>query len=181
MWGPVIAGTSVTLAPIEPEHLANVVQWSRDPTGMRYLGMTRPLTMADEEVWFQRMSASDTDVIWAILREGRIIGNTGLHAIDWRNRNAVSGIWIGDTTQHGKGYGRETMQLRTAYAFTELGLEKVMTMIFAENEASRRAAECAGYRQCGLRRRHAFRGGRWLDQWLGEVLRDEWLARQAPS
>jgi RimJ/RimL family protein N-acetyltransferase len=171
----------IALAPIEPEHLPNFVRWSRDPRGMRYLGMTRPLTMADEEQWYQRTNASETDVVWAILRDGQIIGNAGLHTIDWRNRNAVSGIWIGDTAQHGKGYGGETMRLRTAYAFRELGLEKVMTMIFSDNDSSRRAAERAGYRQCGLRRRHVYRDGRWLDQWLGEVLREEWLALQATA
>jgi RimJ/RimL family protein N-acetyltransferase len=178
MWGPVIEGSLITLAPVEPEHLPDFVRWSRDPRGMRYLGMVRPLTMADEEQWYKRMTTSETDIVWAILRDGQMIGNTALHAIDWRNRNAISGIWIGEVAQHGKGYGGEAMRLRTAYAFNELGLEKVMTMIFAENEASRRAAERAGYRQCGLRLRHAFREGRWLDQWLGEVLREDWLALQ---
>lgn len=178
MWGPVIVGSLVTLAPVEPEHLPNWVRWSRDPRGMRYLGIVRPMTMADEEQWYQRMTTSETDVVWALLREGQHIGSTALHAIDWRNRHAVSGIWIGEVSQHGKGCGGEAMRLRTAHAFNELGLEKVTTEILAENEASRRAAERAGYRQCGLRRRHVFRHGRWLDQWLGEVLRDEWLASQ---
>lgn len=181
MLGPIIEGALVTLAPLEREHLPNFCRWSRDPHGMRYLGITQPLSMTEEEKWYDRIVAAPSNVIWAILREGQHIGSTSLDDIDWRNRNAVSGTWIGDTAHHGRGFGRETMRLRTAYAFQELGLEKVMTIILADNTPSRRAAESAGYRQCGLRRRHVFRGGQWHDLWLGELLRDEWLAARELS
>ena len=30
----------------------------------------------------------------------------------------------------------------------------------------------------GLMRRHGFVDGYWHDQWLGEILRDEWEARE---
>jgi RimJ/RimL family protein N-acetyltransferase len=178
MLGPVLEGTLITLAPVEPTHLPDFVRWSRDRLGMRYLALSHPLTVADEERWYERVTTAADLVVWSILREGRHIGSTGLEGIDWRNRHATSGIWIGDTSEHGKGYGKEAMRLRTAYAFNELGLEKVMTQVFADNIASIRALERAGYRQCGMRRRHVFRDGRWLDQWLGEVLREEWQASQ---
>ena len=110
-----------------------------------------------------------------------VLSTQRINGIDWRNRRAVSGIWIGDTTQHGKGFGRETMRLRTAYAFQEFGLEKMMTNIMADTTPSRRAAESAGYRQCGLHRRHLFRQGRRHGEWLGEVLRDEWIAARDAS
>ena len=34
--------------------------------------------------------------------------------------------------------------------------------------------ERAGFRGCGLRRRNVFVDGEWHDEWLGELLRDEW-------
>lgn len=181
MLGPIIEGDLITLAPLEREHLPDACRWSRDPDGIRYLSLAHPLEAKEEEKWYEGVVAATNTVIWAILREGRHIGSTGLHEIDWRNRHAVSGIWIGDTTQHGKGFGREAMRLRTDYAFQELGLEKVVTIIQKDNTASRRAAESAGYRQCGLWKRHIFRQGRWHDVWLGEVLRDDWLAARRPS
>ena len=77
-----------------------------------------------------------------------------------------------------KGYGSEAAVLRTRYAFEMLGLEKLKTEVFAENIASRRVLEKAGYQTVGLQRREVFRHGRWHDLWLGEVLRDDWLATQ---
>lgn len=179
MLGPVLQGTLLVLSPIEPEHLQYFCRWSRDPAGIRYMEMQYPLTLADESQWYQRIATAPDGVFWAILLHGQLIGNIALANIDWVSRHASSGIWIGDTSQHGKGYGTEAMRLRTRYAFEELGLEKVMTSIMVGNEASRRATERVGYRHCGLRRRHIWRGGKWHDVWLGEILRDDWLAAQS--
>jgi len=44
------------------------------------------------------------------------------------------------------------------------------------NEASRRALERNGYRQCALFRRDRYVEGRWHDLWVGEILREEWDA-----
>ena len=110
--------------------------------------------------------------------DDRLIGTTGIHSIDWPNRNAVTGNLIGAKDLWGKGYGSETVAVRTRYAFELLGLEKLKTLVLAENLASRRALEKSGYQQCGLQRREEWRRGAWHDVWLGEVLRDDWLAAQ---
>ena len=66
------------------------------------------------------------------------------------------------------------MRLRTAYAFEQLNLRKLMTEVFVENEASKRALEKNGYRTAGTHKQHFFTRGKWHDVWLGEILRDEW-------
>jgi len=181
MLGPLLEGALVVLAPPSRDHLENFCRWSRDPRIMRYLNIRHPLTMQMEEQWFEHISTSPIDVVWEIHREGRHIGNIGLHEIDWRQRHATGGIWIGEIEEHGKGLGSEAMALRTRYAFRELGLNKVLTTSDIENVASRRAAMRAGYRECGRYRRHRFCEGTWHDVWIGEVLRDEWEAAQVAA
>jgi RimJ/RimL family protein N-acetyltransferase len=176
MLGPRIEGKLIVLAPPEREHLANYCRWSRDPRIIRYLTIQHPLTMAMEEQWYERIASSPNDVVWEIHREGRHIGSIGLHEIEWRQRRAGGGIWIGEVEEFGKGFGSEAMALRTRYAFLELGLHKVTTSSDIENVASRRAAMRAGYRECGIHRKHNYLDGAWHDVWLGEVLRDEWDA-----
>src|SRR5215471_15698547 len=94
--------------------------------------------------------------------------------IDWRTRAAESGIMIGDKREWRRGRASEAMRLRTEYAFRELGLRKVWTGVWLPNHGSRRALEKAGYRQCGLMRRHFFGNGQWFDVWLAEIHRDDW-------
>src|SRR5438128_7677311 len=104
--------------------------------------------------------------------EGKTIGATGIHNIDWLAAHAITGIVIGEKDCWGKGYATEAMRLRTRYAFRELNLHKLMTEVDTENVASRKALERSGYKTVGIRRDQSFREGKWKDRWLGEVLRD---------
>jgi RimJ/RimL family protein N-acetyltransferase len=178
MLGPLLEGTLIVMAPPEREHLGNYCRWSRELRTIRYLHIQHPLTIEMEEQWFARIATSSTDVVWEIQREGRHIGSIGLEEIDWRHRRAGGGIWIGEVEEFGKGFGSEAMALRTRYAFRELGLHKVMPQSDMDNVASRRAAMRAGYRECGCYREHRYCEGAWHDVWLGEVLREDWEARQ---
>ncbi len=174
MFGPVIVGERVRLAPIQKVHAENFVPWLADPDVIRWLGATSCPTLEMEHEWYERISKSEKDYLWGIFVGEKHIGCTGIHQIDWRNRNAITGNLIGDKTEWGKGYGSEVVALRTKYAFEMLGLEKLKTEAFIENVASRRALEKAGYKTMGIARREIFRHGAWQDLWHAELLRDEW-------
>jgi [ribosomal protein S5]-alanine N-acetyltransferase len=178
MLGPTIVGRTVTLAPIKSEHLAHYLEWFADPEVTRFLSRDMSVTLKQEEEWLDQVSRSETDVAWGLFVEGQHIGGTGITQIDWRNRRAVTGTIIGDKSWWGRGIASESMSLRTRYAFEELGLEKLMTNVSEGNVASRRALEKAGYQTVGIYRHHVFRHNRWWDTWIGEILRDEWLAHR---
>ena len=82
---------------------------------------------------------------------------------------------LGDRAAWGKGIATEVMQLRTAFAFEQLNLHKLSSSYLDGNEASARAQARAGYREIGRMRDHCFRDGRWLDEIITEVLREDWL------
>ncbi|NOK61851.1 MAG: Protein N-acetyltransferase, RimJ/RimL family [Chloroflexi bacterium AL-W] len=180
MFGPSIEGELIRLDPPKTAYAAIYIQWFADPQLTHYMLVRNPPSLRQEEEWLEQVAASPNDIIWAIvLREnGKLIGNIGLQHIEWRHRHSHSGTIIGDPTQWGKGYATEAIRLRTIYAFRELGLEKILTSVSSGNERSRRALERAGYKQCGLLRRNRFFHGRWHDEWLGEILRDEWETQQ---
>jgi ribosomal-protein-alanine N-acetyltransferase len=174
MLGPTLTGRLVSLTPIQPDYLPNYCRWFADPEVSAYiLGFSSP-TLKQEEEWLERMAQSEKSVVWAILAEGRHVGGTGLHEIHWQSRHAQSGILIGEKDCWGKGYATEAMMLRTSYAFEQLGLEKLVTHVFMENVASRRALERVGYREVGVHRRHFYRHGHWHDLWVAELLREDW-------
>ena len=155
------------------------MRWYADADIVRYMDNRNPLSHQQQIEWFAQMAASEHDVIWMIVTSaGQVIGETGLHRLDWRNRQAYSRLLIGERAAWGYGYASEAIRLRTAYAFRELGLEKVMSTVHDGNTASRRALEKAGYRQCGWLRHNRFHSGRWYDEWMGEILREDWEALQ---
>ncbi len=179
MFGPVLRGSRVTLRPPDDSDPPRYVEWLADLEVTRYLAQRMGMALSQEEEFFKRMGESKTDVVWTIEADGRAIGITAIHQIDWQNSHAVTGTNIGDKTAWRKGYGSEAMALRTEYAFRWLNLHKLSSSALAENAPSRRALAKAGYREIGTEREHFFREGRWQDHWLCEVLRSDWEKTRA--
>ena len=177
-----IQGQRIRLLPLDAAlHLDNYLRWFNDPEVTRYLSRSLPMTRPEEEAFFKRPpSHPPTDVVWAVHDEhDRHIGGTGLHRIDWLNRSALSGTVIGEKSAWRQGYGTEIMRLRTRWAFEELGLHRIESECFVDNEGSAACLERAGYRRIGTAREKHYRNGRWHDAHLFEILASDWRARHS--
>ena len=179
MYGPVLSGTKVTLRPPDDTDAARFVEWFGDLEVTRFLLRRFAVGQLQEEGLLQKLGESATDVFWMLETDGRPIGATGIHQIDWLHAHGKTGIVIGVKTEWGKGRASEAMQLRTDYAFRQLNLHKLSSGAFTENEPSKRALLKAGYQEVGIEREHFFREGRWHDHWLCEVRRADWERMQA--
>jgi RimJ/RimL family protein N-acetyltransferase len=174
MFGPRLSGEKVTLRPGREDDAERFVTWFADMEVTRYLGRRMAVALYQEQEFLKRIGESKDDVWWMIDAEGKAIGATGIHRINWLDANGTTGIVIGEKDCWRKGYATEAMKIRTRYAFRELNLHKLMTEVEMENVASRKALERNGYRTVGVRREQTFREGRWQDRWVGEVLREDW-------
>jgi RimJ/RimL family protein N-acetyltransferase len=174
-----LRGEKCILRPPKREELSIYQAWFADPDVTRFLPGFGPYSDSQEEEWFKKTAEDPTVVAWAIEVDGRVVGMTGIHGIDFRHGHGESGLTIGDKTMWRKGIASEAMTLRTRFAFRELNLHKIRTRAFMENEGSRRALQKTGYRESGVQREEFYRDGRWHDVWMGEVLRDDWEREQA--
>lgn len=174
MFGPVLKGGRVTLRPADDSDPPRFLPWVADVEVTRYLGRRTGMALYQEVDFFKRVGESKNDILWIVEFEGRTVGATGIHGISWQNMHGTTGILIGDKSAWGKGVASEAMSLRTRYAFRELNLRKLITEVFVDNAASRRALEKSGYRTVGFHKEHFFTGGKWHDVWIGEVLRSDW-------
>jgi len=177
MLGPILRGEKISLEPMRLEDIDTFRDWLSDLEITRYLLVRFVPSRRQEEEWYDHAARNESSVHWSIVAGGTPIGNTGIHGIDWINRHATTGTIIGDREYWGKGYASEAVRLRTGYAFSELGLERLETESLAENHAMHRVLEKSGYIRIGLRRRHVYRGGTWHDAILFELLRQDWLTR----
>jgi RimJ/RimL family protein N-acetyltransferase len=176
MLGSNLEGERIRLRAPAGEDLSTFARWFADPEVTRYLLRRYPPSPAQEVGWLEDMARSEKDLVWAVVRKdgGLVVGVIGLHRIDWQHRHAWIEIVLGERSAWGKGYATEAMRLGADHAFHELGLEKVLASVYRGNERSIGMAEKLGYRQCGLLRRNAFFAGEWHDEWLGEILREDW-------
>jgi ribosomal-protein-alanine N-acetyltransferase len=176
MLGPVLKGDLISLEPARKEYLQTFIDWFSNTDITRYLLRRTTMSIDQEGEWFERVSHDQNAVHWTIMLGGVPIGVTGLHAIDWINRRAVTGTAIGVKEYWGRGYASEVVRLRTTFAFDELNLESLETHSMAPNKGMHKALERSGYRQIAVRSRAYFREGQWQDAYLFELLRDDWRA-----
>jgi RimJ/RimL family protein N-acetyltransferase len=175
MYGPVIQGKLVRLRPPKPEDAEVMITWFEDMEVTRFLLLRHPPSIEMEKEWLEKMARSPDDVIWVIEHNEQTVGTTAIHTIDWKNGSGTTGTVIGDKSVWGKGLGRELMNLRARYAFTQLPLRKLKSAYTDGNDASAKAQVAAGYREVGRHRADMFVDGRWRDHVITEVLREDWL------
>jgi [ribosomal protein S5]-alanine N-acetyltransferase len=178
MVNPVLVGKNLYLRPLDREDVAQFLAWLNDRDVTRTTQFFRPITRQLEEEFVSQSGRSEHEIVLGICtKDDRLIGSTGLHSIDFKNRHAAFGVLIGDKREWGKGFGTEVTALVTGFGFETLGLNKVWLHVHADNTWGIRAYRKAGYRKDGLLRQDEFREGRFIDTLVMSVLREEWEKR----
>jgi len=175
-----IVGKKVRLRPIEREDLPRFVEWFSDPEVRRHLLVYLPFSLAQEERWFEGLQERlqrQEEVLLAIeTADGVHIGNVGLYAIDWKNRNAELGIAIGEKACWGQGYGADAIRTLLGLAFREMNLHRVFLRVDADNVRGIHCYEKDGFRREGTLREVVFREGTYHDQYIMGILKQEFEA-----
>lgn len=172
-----IRGNKVRLRAIEQDDIPRFVRWLNDPDVIRFLSIYQPISTADEIRWFQRHLESKDDFVYAIeTAEGVHIGNIGLHGLDWKNHNAVLGVFIGEKAYWGLGYGSDAILALLHFAFGEMNLHRVELSVFDFNERAIRCYRKCGFQLEGSRRQALYREGEYHDVLLMSILKAEYEA-----
>jgi len=170
-----VIGEKVYLRPIEEADAADCYTWMNDPEVRRTLARRGgPNTEAISREWIRSLDLRHEHVFAIVTREADLyIGNCGLHDINYVDGHATLGIVIGQKEQWGRGFGTEAVRLLCRHAFDDLNLHKVCLACYATNERGIRSYARIGFTVEGRRREQVFIEGRWLDDVLMGLLRDE--------
>ena len=110
------------------------------------------------------------------LEAGRVIGHLYFKLTSIDDLTAEIG-WTLHPDFEGKGYATEAAESMLAYAFTELGLHRVIAELDPHNGASVALCRRLGMREEALFREDLWLKGMWSDTGIHAILRAEWLAR----
>jgi RimJ/RimL family protein N-acetyltransferase len=179
----VIYGKRIRLRAIEREDVKKFHEWVNDPEVTQGLQMYLPLSMKEEEDWFERMTKGDRhEKPFAIdVRKGKawkLIGNCGTFSISLTNRSCELGIMIGEKSEWNKGYGAEAMTLLLKHGFETLNLNRIFLRVYEENVRAVRSYEKAGFVLEGRQRQAVYKHGKYEDVLFMSVLRSEWDSRK---
>lgn len=172
-----MTGEKIILQPPEPEDIDILYNLENDP-GNWHLSNTK--TPYSRFVLEQYIMNSHQDIFTAKqlrlmirkkdeIEKGVAVGAIDLFDFDPANRRAGIGIVILKSEQK-KGYAAEALKLLLDYCFHILDLHQVYCNITADNMASIRLFQKAGFKITGTKKEWIYHNQRWLDEHLLQMI-----------
>ena len=174
-----IYGERIRLAAVEREDLPLFVKWLNDAEVRNGLMMYLPMSLAQEEKWFENMLNRDVNEqpLSIEAKQGDAwvkIGNMGFFNFSHKARSAEVGIMIGNKEFWNQGYGTEAITLLLKHGFETLNLNRIMLQVYEDNPRAIRCYEKAGFIHEGSLRQARYHNGRYYDVLNMGILREEW-------
>ena len=157
---------SATIRPWSLDDLSSLVRHANDRAIWQQLRDRFPSPYTDDSGrGFLSMVTSQPDaMVWAIEVDGHAAGGIGLERkSDVERVSAEIGYWLGQSYWN-RGIVTDAVRSVTAHALHTFDLSRIFALPFADNMASQRVLEKAGYVVEGRLRQSAIKDGRLKDQ-----------------
>lgn len=177
----VLRGTQCTVRPWRTSDAGSVVAYANNIKIARQLRdrFPHPYTLENARNFLASVSGRDSDGSnLAIEVDGEAIGAVGFVAgEDIERYSAEIGYWLGEPFW-GRGIATEAVMLVTADLFVRVNMLRLFALPFADNAASARVLEKAGYLREALLRSSSVKYGVARDQFLYARVNDRWRQPQ---
>lgn len=166
------------LRPITEADTDNIVRWRNLESVKRNLYTREPVTRESHLQWLHGQVNTGRCIQYILESPEGDIGIAFIKNIDNFHKKGEYGIFIGEESARGKGYGRRATELMLQKAFEELGLNRVSLHVFEENLPGIRAYEHAGFKIEGVLRNDFRYENEYLNAVVMGITRKMWLALQ---
>lgn len=173
-----LIGDRIYLSPkgTSDEEIEKFTEWMNDFQVTDYTGRSGQITTLNSEKEYLEKAAKNTenrsfDIVE--LENNKLIGTIGLEKINWINRSAVLGIFIGDEEYRNNGYGTEAIKLILEYGFKYLNIHNIRLDLISMNERAHKCYLKCGFKDAGRSREEVFLNGKYYDKLHMDILENE--------
>ena len=172
-----LVGDNIYLSPRNSEDIEIFTKWLNDFQVTDGLGRSGLIvTLNGEKEYLENIHDNDNTRYYFVivtLENDEMIGTISLENINYRNRTAELGIFIGDETYRGKGIGKEAIHLILDYGFNYLNLNSIQLTVLAFNERAITCYKKCGFKEAGRLREDYYLNGKYYDKILMDILKSE--------
>jgi len=166
-----LEGKDVNLGVVEKEDLPLIADWNSNP---EFLGEYIWLPQQTKTEWEKRYdnSSSDNQCFLIEKKDGTKVGFIAHFPVAEK-----LGIEIGYVivpSERGKGYCTEAVKIIVDYLFLSKDITRIQAHTDVKNVGSQKVLEKAGFSKEGTLRKSTFIRGRWRDNSVSSILREEW-------
>jgi [ribosomal protein S5]-alanine N-acetyltransferase len=173
----VLQGQRCTLRRWRMDDAASLVEHANNINVAKHLRdrFPYPYTARDAALFLKSIATADPLTNLAIDVDGHAVGGLGyVPGNDIERYSAEVGYWLGEACW-GQGVVTEALRMFTDHAFAKLRLLRLFALPFADNQASIRVLEKAGYAREGILRSSCVKYGAVRDQALYARVNADWV------
>jgi UDP-4-amino-4,6-dideoxy-N-acetyl-beta-L-altrosamine N-acetyltransferase len=152
-----------------------VLRWRQLPNIARHMLTTVTHDLDTQLDWFKRISRSERAEYWIIEFNGKPVGVINLSEIDRVNHHATWGLYLGERLSSIEGGLIPIYFYNYVFSRTDLNLNKLHGLVLANNTSMLNMHKMCGYKNIGYYKDHIFREGKFMDVYIVELLREDWL------
>lgn len=169
-----LEGEKCILSPVDGSAAEIVAEWSNTlDVAIRTGDFALMITCNQQKIFLENMNNEHEYGFLILSHEQDPIGLIRLMKVDFINRNAILGVFIGVDQYRGKGLGQEAIHLILDFAFNVLNLRSVMLETFSFNKSAIQSFLKAGFTIIGRRRKAILYGSREYDVVFMDILCEE--------
>jgi [ribosomal protein S5]-alanine N-acetyltransferase len=137
-------------------------------------GVPSPYSLTDAQNWLNSIIPENNPPrFFAIISEDNIVGSIGIITkTDIYRKNVEIGYFL-DEAYWGKGIVTKAVKAATAYSFSKFEIVRVYAETFADNPASRKVLEKAGFKCEAVLKNYIVKNGVIKDCCIYSVLKDD--------
>ena len=144
-----LIGTKCYLSPLNLEDAEQYTVWLNDMEVTENLQLISSVISIDGEKELLKKLAQEHNYGIVDITTNQLIGNVGFVDINHLHRTAEIGIFIGDKSYWGNGYGQEALSLLLDYAFKKLNLHSILLRVYDFNQRAIACYEKTGFKKIG--------------------------------
>jgi len=140
------------------------LSWLNDAEVNRYLEVPKENYLNDLKDYI-KTTMEAKNFFWAIVKKdnGKHIGNIKIDPINTKHGYGEYGILMGDKSEWGKGYAKESSITIIDYCFNTLGLRKVNLGVIDKNEAAIKLYKSLNFVTEGVYKKHVKHENEYCD------------------
>ena len=169
-----LVGDNIYLSPRTSEAAELFTEWMNDFQVTDYTGRSfQTISLKEEIDYLEQNISKEGNFFIVTLDSNKVIGTVGFNEIDYINRTATLGIFIGDEEYRGKGVGTESVRLLLDFGFNYLNLHSINLNVMEYNERAQKCYLKCGFKEVGRKRQSKYINGKYYDTIEMDILESE--------
>lgn len=170
-----LVGESIYLSPRNMEDVEKYTKYFNDFETTDYTGRSGVLLTLEEEKEYLANTFNSKQYFFSIIKleNDEMIGTVSLEDVNFIDRIATLGIFIGEKEERNKGYGTEAIKLLLDYSFNYINLNNIKLDVMEFNERAIQCYKKCGFKEYGRRRKCRYINGKYYDSINMDILKEE--------